>query len=146
MPGKRTALALLLVAFLIGTVAGGTLLSRGGPGGSSVASAGPEDLAKPAQKPKPKPTPAPRALTASAVLDGGGKITISGAQKPAKTGTKLTVQRREGGGWVDFPAGSTVGSGGQYSLWLQTSRKGEMSFRVIDKASGETSNPVVVTL
>lgn len=144
MSGKRSAIALLMVAFLIGIIAGGTLLSGGGgPGGTGVAVAGPEDepaRAKPTAAPKPKVVV--RGLTAEAVHEGNGRIVISGVQKPAKAGTKVTVQRREAGGWVDFPAGSTVGSDGTYSLWLQTGRTGEMSFRVIDSESGETSNAV----
>jgi hypothetical protein len=143
MPGKRSAIALLLVAFLIGIVAGGTLLSgKDGSGGTSVAVAGPEEEAA---APKPTPTPKPKVssgLTAQAVHEGNGRIVISGEQRPAKAGTRVTVQRRESSGWVDFPAGSTVGSDGSYSLWLQTGRKGDMSFRVIDSESGETSNPV----
>lgn len=145
MSGKRSAIALLMVAFLIGIIAGGTLLSGGGgPGGTSVAVAGPEDE----QRTRPKPTAAPkpkvvaRGLTAEAVHEGNGRIVISGVQKPPKAGTRVTVQRRESGGWVDFPAGSTVGSDGTYSLWLQTGRTGEMSFRVIDSESGESSNAV----
>jgi hypothetical protein len=143
MSGKRSAIALLLVAFLVGIVGGGTLLSGGGgSGGTSVAVAGPEDETKPRPTATPKPKAVVRGLTAQAVHEGNGRIVISGVQKPTKAGTRVTVQRRESGGWVDFPAGSTVGSDGSYSLWLQTGRTGDMSFRVIDSESGETSNAV----
>lgn len=145
MPRKRNAIALLVGAFMIGIAAGGTVLAGGGgPGGTSVAAADPDagPREKPTQAPKPKPKPLAGALTAEAVHEGGGRIVINGVQRPAKAGTRLTVQRREAGGWADFPAGSTVGSDGTYSLWLQTGRTGDMSFRVIDKDSGEASNAV----
>lgn len=145
MPGKRNAIALLLVAFMGGTIAGATVLAGGGgQHGTTVAAAGPDDLVEETPTPTPKPRVTARALTAEAVHEGGGRIVISGVQRPAKSGTRVTVQRKESGGWVDFPAGSTVGADGRYSLWLQTGRTGEMSFRVKDDASGETSNPVTV--
>jgi hypothetical protein len=148
MPGKRNAIALLLVAFLVGMIGGGIVLSGGGSGSTVVASGPdtlvPEEEEKDKAAAKPKPKQVDRGLTAEAVHEGGGRIVISGVQNPAKTGTRVTVQRKEGSGWADFPASSTVGADGTYSLWLQTGRKGEMSFRIIDPASGATSNPVKV--
>jgi hypothetical protein len=145
----RNALALLLAVFMASTIAG----ALGAFGGSDPATAGSSvPFVRPAKptaeptttataKPKPKVT---RGLTAEAVHEGGGRIVISGRQKPADSGARLTVQRKEGGEWVDFPAGSTVGADGRYSLWLQTGRKGDLTFRMKDDATGETSNPVRV--
>lgn len=143
----RNALALLLAVFMASTIAG----ALGVFGGSDHATAG---SAVPFTAPA-KPTPTPKAEAPAkpkdsggeaieAVHEGGGRITISGQWKSADSGTRLTVQRKESGSWVDFPAGSTVGSDGSYSLWLQTGRKGDLTFRMKDTKTGETSSPVHV--
>ena len=59
-----------------------------------------------------------------------------------KPGSRLTVQRKQGGGWSDFPADTTVDPDGSYSLWIKTSRSGE--YRMKDEKSGATSEPVDV--
>jgi hypothetical protein len=94
------------------------------------------------------PTPTPKAqtgkFTASASRDDSGKITISGIAGGSASGNRLTVQRKLGGTWSDFPAGTTAGKGGAYSVWLQTSRSGNNVFRVKDEKTGATSEPVTV--
>jgi hypothetical protein len=93
--------------------------------------------------PTPKPTPTGR-FTASASRDDKGRIVISGVAAGSSAGNKLTVQRKQGGSWTDFPAGTTAGKGGAYSVWLQTSRSGDNVFRVRDEKTGATSDPVTV--
>lgn len=143
----RNALALLLAVFMASTIAG----ALGVFSGSDSASAGSSVPFVAPKKEKATPTPEPtakakesRGLTAEAVHEGSGRIVISGRQNPADPGTRITVQRKESGEWVDFPAGSTVDADGGYSLWLKTGRKGELTFRVKDTKSGDASNPVKV--
>lgn len=143
----RNSLALLLAVFMASTIAGALGVFSGSDSataGSSVPFIAPEKASptpRPAAAEKPKET---RGLTAEAVHEGAGRIVISGEQRPADPGTRLTVQRKEGGEWVDFPAGSTIAGDGTYSLWLKTGRKGELTFRMKDDKTGDTSNPVKV--
>jgi len=83
-------------------------------------------------------------FTASATRDDSGKIVISGIAAGSASGTRLTVQRKQGSSWTDFPAGTTAGKGGAYSLWLKSSRSGDNVFRVKDQKTGATSDPVTV--
>jgi hypothetical protein len=149
----RNALGVLLAVFMASMIAG----ALGVFGGSESATAGSSVPFVAPKKATSAPAPAPKAeagekpkvargLTAEAVHEGSGRITISGEQKPADAGTRLTVQRKDSGDWIDFPAGSTVGSDGTYSLWLQTGRKGDLTFRMKDAKTGETSNPVHVKI
>lgn len=63
---------------------------------------------------------------------------------PGGNGTKLQVQRRQGG-WADFPTSATVRRG-SFSTWVQTGRPGVNRFRVIDKDTGKKSRPVSVII
>jgi hypothetical protein len=144
----RNALALLLAVFMASTIAGALGAFSGSDNAtarSSVPFTAPET---PTPTPTAEATAKPKDVrsgsrTIDAVHEGGGRITISGQWKSA-AGSRLTVQRKESGSWVDFPAGSTVGSDGRYSLWLQTGRKGDLTFRMKDAKTGETSSPVHV--
>ncbi len=141
----RNAIGLLVLVFMISMVVGaaGMLASKSGnaTAGTAVPFKGPE---KETPTPKPVVKKVTRGLTAEAVHEGAGRIVISGTQKPADAGTRVTVQRKESGEWADFPAGSTIDADGSYSLWLKTGRKGDMTFRVVDSETGEASNPVKV--
>jgi hypothetical protein len=98
-----------------------------------------------AATPTPAPSkPAAGRFTASATRDDSGKIVISGVAAGSAAGNKLTVQRKQGHSWTDFPAGTTAGKGGSYSVWLHTSRSGDNVFRVRDEKTGATSDPVTV--
>lgn len=64
---------------------------------------------------------------------------------PQGEGAILTVQRFEGGAWVDFPANGSV-AGEQFQIPVQTSRPGVNRFRVVDSDSGLQSGEVRVTV
>ncbi len=63
---------------------------------------------------------------------------------PGGNGTKLQVQRRQGG-WADFPTSATVRRG-SFSTWVQTGRPGVNRFRVVDKDAGKKSRSVSVII
>ncbi len=73
----------------------------------------------------------------------GQQINFSGSY--GREGASLQVQRRQGGGWTDFPVSATVG-GGTFDTWIVTSQTGTVDFRVIDEATGTVSNSVTVTI
>ena len=61
-------------------------------------------------------------------------------------GTTLQVQRSVGNGpWADFPTTTHV-SGGQYATFIKTGMVGTNHFRMIDTATGVTSNVVTVKI
>jgi len=112
---------------------------------SATASSIPSTPAADQATPTPTPTKAPAGrFTATATRDDSGKIVISGVAAGSSAGNRLTVQRKQGHSWTDFPAGTTAGKGGSYSVWLQTSRSGDNVFRVRDEKTGATSDPVTV--
>ena len=93
----------------------------------------------------PKP-PQNRAITLTASplqVPAYGQITLTGSYATTD-GTTLQVQRQEAGGvWADFPVNPTV-TGGTYSTYIETGRTGTNRIRIIDPATGATSNVVTV--
>jgi hypothetical protein len=73
----------------------------------------------------------------------GQQINLSGSY--GREGASLQVQRRQGGGWTDFPVSTTVGNG-TFNTWIVTSQTGTAEFRVADTATGTVSNAVTVTI
>jgi hypothetical protein len=142
----RHVAAGLAVVFMGAVVVGGSgVLS----GDHHNATAGTAIGSSPAvEESTPTPTATAKAhtgrFTATATRDDSGKIVISGVAAGSASGNRLTVQRKQGGTWTDFPAGTTAGKGGAYSVWLQTSRSGNNVFRVRDEKTGATSDPVTV--
>ena len=108
------------------------------PEGSGNASASPSPTKKPAKK------RAAISLQASPEqVPANERINLTGAY-PRSEGASLQVQRFEGQ-WVDFPVSASV-RGGSFSTYVYTGRSGPNRFRVVDKASGRTSNPVRVVV
>jgi hypothetical protein len=70
------------------------------------------------------------------------RINLSGTYN-APTGTSLQVQRKENGAWTDFPTATHVGSG-SFATYIETGHTGPNVLRVIDKATGRSSNVVTV--
>lgn len=140
----RHAAAGLAVVFMGAVVVGGSgAFSHHQSGPGIIATTPVESEATPTPTKKPKaPAPASR-FTATASSDGSGKITISGVAA-SSSGNRLTVQRKQGGDWTDFPAGTTAGPKGDYSVWIKTSRSGNNEFRMKDEKTGATSDPVTV--
>jgi len=74
-----------------------------------------------------------------------GRINLVGTY-PGNDGASLQVQRSLGDGpWADFPVNTTV-SNGAFATYIQTSMLGINHIRVIDKATGRTSNAVTVKI
>ncbi|MGI8700947.1 MAG: hypothetical protein ACR2JU_07035 [Nocardioidaceae bacterium] len=114
----------------------------------------------PSQTPAPAPTttpptsaptsrPPPKhliALVASPRTAGSfERVNLTG-RYPGSDGATLQVQRSLGSGpWSDFPTTTTVQSG-TFATYIQTSMVGVNHFRMVDEATGKTSNPVTVTI
>jgi hypothetical protein len=105
---------------------------------------------KPSQKPsptrsrKPRPSGAIRLRAESGSAASFEEVTLSGSY-PGGNGVTLQVQRREGGSWASFPTSATV-DGGRFSTFVASGQTGPNAFRVVDPATGETSNVVVFTV
>lgn len=142
----RHGVAALVVVFMLATGAGAAGLLGGGsdaPGGSAVQFRPEADETEASSSATPKKKAEPKGeFTTEAVKEKDGRITLSGRAAGVKPGSRLTVQRKEGSGWSDFPAGTKVDDDGSYSLWIKTSRSG--SYRVKDEDSGAASKPVAV--
>ncbi len=97
----------------------------------------------------PSPTKKPKKRKAISLqaspqqVPANQRINLTG-DYPRSDGASLQVQRFEGS-WVDFPVNASV-RGGSFSTYVFTGRSGPNRFRVVDKASGRTSNPVRVTV
>ena len=112
----------------------------------------PDATGSPTASPVPSPSadssprrPKPRSvisLSASPVeVAPMESIYLSGTY-PGGEGAFLQVQRFEGG-WSDFPTSASV-SGGTFTTYVRTGRSGANRFRVVDQATGKSSNPVTV--
>ncbi|MGQ0623408.1 MAG: hypothetical protein ACT4PP_01945 [Sporichthyaceae bacterium] len=150
----RHIIAALVAAFIIGIVGGGIgAFSGGGTSAGAPIGITPEDLRaeaaaakRDAEKAKEIPAQA-GSWTAQAVFESKtGRIIISGLADGLEPGTKIIVQRKESGSWSDFPAQTTIGPDGRYSVWVKTNRTGENTFRVADAKSGEASEPATIAL
>ena len=71
-----------------------------------------------------------------------GRIDLHG-RYPGHGGTRLVVQRRQGGRWSRFPVSVTV-RGGTFHTWVASGHRGPNRFRVVDPARGRASAPVTV--
>ena len=60
----------------------------------------------------------------------------------ARAGTFLRVQRWERGGWRDFPLPTRTNASGNFTAHVEFSQPGRYQVRVVDPASGATSEPV----
>jgi hypothetical protein len=72
------------------------------------------------------------------------RVNLTGSYR-AGDGATLQVQRLESGSWVDFPTSATV-SGGTFSTYIETGHTGPNKFRMLDTATGRTSNVAVVRI
>lgn len=141
--GVRHGVAALVGTFILATGAGAAGVFGGGdsgPGHTTIAFR--PDSAKAATTTEKKKPVAKKAFTTEASKGESGRIILSGLAQGVKPGSRITVQRKQGSGWTDFPAGTTVEKDGSYELWIQTSRSG--AFRMKDEQSGATSEPVDV--
>lgn len=105
-------------------------------------SATPPPTTRPSRTPQRQPT-----LTATpeqaAPYD---RIDLSGSFPGAPAGTRLQVQRREGGSWVAFPVSLQTGAGGDFSTYVETGRLGANLFRVMATGSARSTATVTVRI
>ncbi|MGQ0467916.1 MAG: hypothetical protein ACT4QG_21685 [Sporichthyaceae bacterium] len=142
--GLRHAVAALVGTFILATVAGAAGVFGGGdsgPSGTTIQFRPDAEEASATAKKKPA---AKKTFTTEASKGEAGRIVLSGQAQGVKPGTRITVQRKQGSAWTDFPAGTTVDKDGSYELWIMTQRSGQ--FRMKDEGSGATSEPVTVTV
>ena len=102
------------------------------------------DEQKPAEKKKQKKRKPRSVISLSASpleVARMERIYLTGTY-PRGEGASLQVQRFESG-WSDFPTSTSV-SGGTFSTYVMTGRSGANRFRVVDTATGKSSNPVTV--
>ena len=133
--------------------------SSSGPAGTASPSASPTP--SPSASPTPRPahhsTPKPKKksrhhhprrhvrLTLAARerhVSPMGRIDLHG-RYPRHGGTRLVVQRFQGGRWSRFPVSVTV-RGGRFHTWVASGHRGPNRFRVVDPAGGRASAPVTV--
>lgn len=95
-----------------------------------------------------KPPPPVRLITLRASPRSVGsfdRINLTGSY-PSGDGAVLQVQRSVGdGAWGDFPTHTTVRNG-EFATYVKTAMAGVNHFRMLDEASGRTSNAVSVTV
>ncbi len=105
-------------------------------------SAGASSAASPSHKAAPKKKPAISLTVSPATVGANQRIDLTG-RYPGGDGTRLQVQRREGGAWTDFPVDVPV-NGGRFATYVTTGHTGAQEFRVTDPGAGRVSNPVRV--
>jgi hypothetical protein len=74
----------------------------------------------------------------------GGRINFNGVYVDGE-GVALQIQRKDTGGWTEFPVTATV-RGGAFETWISTTHTGRNAFRVYDPHANRASNVVVVTV
>jgi hypothetical protein len=130
----------------------------GADGAGSAATTG-EDTgaAQPTGSPTPANESASRSGTGSAGPDGTqlwlqtgtsaaqrlDAVPLSGSYRPGAT---LHVQLEAGGSWSSFPLGVVVGEDGRFATYVELGGTGPNRLRMVEPATGTTSNEVVVTV
>lgn len=123
---------------------GPTLADLGGRNPSETESPSPTPTESSSPKPKKPKVRSVISLSASPVeVSPMEQIYLSGTY-PRGEGASLQVQRFEGG-WTDFPSSASV-SGGTFTTYVMTGQSGPNKFRVVDPATGKSSNAVTVTV
>ncbi|MBC9225565.1 hypothetical protein GL325_04440 [Aeromicrobium sp. 636] len=152
-------LALIGVALGIGF----GLFSAGALTATGVTSADLPPLAAPTSEPETTATPEPEPTPEEPQEDDtpkprlnrvpgdrvapGERFAIVGVLPSVDAGTVLQIQVKDGDGpWDDFPVTVTARDGGSFETKIYTSRTGERKFRVIDKASGDNTPDIPVTI
>ncbi|WP_382465409.1 hypothetical protein ACFIN9_17720 [Streptomyces noursei] len=110
-------------------------------GGSAVAFAAQDVVHTPA--PVVATAPATATLTAktsATTVNAWQEFRITGAAKGIRSGTKVTVQQKQGKKWVSLPAQAPVNANGSYAIRVKLGIKGVNELRI---ASGNTLSPVV---
>lgn len=160
-PAARAFGWLALIGVALGVGIG--LFSAGALTATGVTSADLPPLAAPTSEPTTAPTPTPTPTPEPEPEDEGPqpKLTpvpgnraapgerfdITGVLPSADKGTQLQIQVKDGDGpWDDFPVTVAATDGGRFETKIYTSRTGERKFRVTDKASGDSTPDITVTI
>jgi len=160
-PAARAAGWLALIGVALGVGLG--LFFAGALTATGVTSADLPPLAAPTSEPSTTPTPSPEPTTEAPENESkpkprltpvpgnrvapGERFPIEGVIPGVGNGTVLQVQVKDGDGpWDDFPVTVTARDGGRFETQIYTSRTGERKFRVTDKASGESTPVITVTI
>lgn len=149
-----------LIGVALGVAVG--LFFSGALTATGITSADLPPLAAPTTEPSPTPTPTPEPTTEAPTDAGpkprlervrgdraapGERFAIEGRLPGAKPGTVLQVQVKDGDDpWDDFPVTVAATGGGNFATKIYTSRTGERHFRVTDKASGDSTPAITVTI
>ncbi len=114
----------------------------------NAAASTPEPTTSPS---RPASSPTPKAPRRAIALEGstsraaaGERIDLSGHADGA--GVALTVQERDNGAWVDFPAHGMTRSDGTFASYVLFGRSGTHVLRMVAPSTGAVSNPVTVTV
>jgi hypothetical protein len=84
-------------------------------------------------------------LNVSTTVNRLATVPVTGSYHAAEPGTSLHVQlREEDGSWLSFPLPIAVDESGRYETYVELGRPGTNRLRVVDPASGTTSNVVTV--
>jgi hypothetical protein len=75
------------------------------------------------------------------------KVPVTGSYPAADPGTSLHIQLLDAdGNWLSFPLPVAVGESGRFATYVELGRRGTSRLRVVDPASGATSNVVKVEM
>lgn len=135
-PTRRTSVAVLAVAAVLGFSGGAVLAPRGGGGAGTVAEASPAS---------PSSAPATLTLTTSAgSVASAAPFRLTGTLAPAAEKATVSVQRRLEGDWTDFAVSATTKADGSFSTKVLTQRNGVNEFRVVTSVAGtQVASPAV---
>jgi acyl carrier protein len=147
----------LIIGGVLG-LGGAALVSATGIGDVNLPPIGatptPSRTAEPVEETTPAPTgptedPKPTITTSSERVSPGQRFLLSGAFPGSSDGQSLQVEVKDegsGASWDDFPIQTTVRDGGIFRTELYTSRTGERQFRVTNKATGESTPSIKITI
>jgi hypothetical protein len=163
MAGVALVVGLAIGAALVGAVRFSGLASAGSSSAASQPSlympkyqptrtpstVAAQSSATPTESLAPTPTSPPQTGTiklfaAPQRVAPGGRINLNGVYVDGE-GVALQIQRKEPGGWADFPVKTTV-QGGSFNTWITTSHTGRNVLRVYDVQANRASNVVTVTV
>lgn len=93
------------------------------------------------------PTPSAGSLRASPATAGSfEQVTLSGRLPGVAPGTSLQVERREGGGWVPFPASTTTAASGSFSTFVALGQLGANVMRVVIPGTQRSTPTVTIRI
>ncbi|WP_338931232.1 hypothetical protein WEB32_10350 [Streptomyces netropsis] len=92
----------------------------------------------------PAPTPALTAQPSTGTVAAWQEFRVSGKATGIKTGTRVTLQQKQGAKWVSLPASVTINKNSAYSMRVKLGIKGKNALRIT--GGGATSPEFTVTV